>query len=831
MAHFQGEDILICHTFIIRKLFCVKNTRKERSKSTCDVPMTNKKVFECSRNCKSCTYENKQCDGFDEFSECISDVCPSGNYAIGNIDEAGGKHTTEGNWNPIGERCSLCAPKNCINCDKWKRRQAENKTAPKPETVKKPSSNAAMWGAIFDDVYDLNDSPKSTTIVKEVEKEPETVVEDIKEPIIEETVEEVVEEIVESISTEEIPEELDDSAVAIEEPDIPDEIELPENIDIPEDIDTLTDIEDKVTEEKAEIQPVEEVKEQVAEQKPAKQKSVFDDDDFDYFSFKNATMQKWPNKPAIVISETKVEDESEENEEVVETQPEEIVSEESAVDEVVETATEVEKPKEVVEAKHDEDITTETESVEETPITIEPETVETGTVEEGVDEQEPESTQKKLFDTSLFSKWFKRNRQTETPAKPVEEVKIEDNPTNSEKPLDYSEKSGIIKEEDVKEANVETVEVVKNVEPVTPLTEKTIAEPEEDAENETPAYALNPEKNEYIKASWLDEDESQDYDENGNLIQGIYRIDKNGNRTIVTAFDDDTNVRYIKTNKPKIAVPVTSGGVRVVDTITDAWQVSKPEEDEMVDGIVDKTNQVPTAEVVEITPPEENPILDTPKDVDNQETEVEPQETTEEDEEDIDFGEDLSSDEDGFEFDDGYSDAMFEQDEIPEPDEYKAEREEYEEAGIEAEDAVEVDEEYEDADFDMTDSAKFKASLLTPIGEEIAKLQLNNTGVYLSVLGDCKITIKGRNDTDGFSYRDARRFPKYIIDKVLNKSIYRDPNMEVIDNTYFNLTYYEIKNGEIIPIDDVRLDVVFDNPTPDSVKEVLYNEYKKFKNE
>ena len=90
--------------------------------------MTNKKVFECSRNCKNCTYENKQCGGYDEFSECISDKCPSGNYAIGNIDNVGGKHTNEGNWNPIGERCSLCAPKDCTNCDKWKRRQAENKT-------------------------------------------------------------------------------------------------------------------------------------------------------------------------------------------------------------------------------------------------------------------------------------------------------------------------------------------------------------------------------------------------------------------------------------------------------------------------------------------------------------------------------------------------------------------------------------------------------------------------------------------------------------------------------------------------------------------------------
>ena len=303
------------------------------------------------------------------------------------------------------------------------------------------------------------------------------------------------------------------------------------------------------------------------------------------------------------------------------------------------------------------------------------------------------------------------------------------------------------------------------------------------------------------------------------MIQGIYRIDRSGNRTIVTAFDDDTNVRYVKTNKPKVNAPLNTSGIRVVDTIADAWQVSATNNDSDIDneenvgGIVEKTNQFPTAEVVEVSTPEENPVLDEPK----QEVEETHDETTTEDVEDegddIDFGEDLSSDEDGLGFDDGYNDAMFEQDEIPEPEEYRAEREEYEEAGI-----------------DMTDSAKFKASLLTPIGEEIAKLQINNNGVYLSVLGDCKITIKGRNDSDGFSYRDARRFPKYIIDKVLNKSIYRDPNMEVIDNTYFNLTYYEIKNGEIIPIDDVRLDVVFENPTPDSVKEVLYNEYKKLKN-
>ena len=33
-----------------------------------------------------------------------------------------------------------------------------------------------------------------------------------------------------------------------------------------------------------------------------------------------------------------------------------------------------------------------------------------------------------------------------------------------------------------------------------------------------------------------------------------------------------------------------------------------------------------------------------------------------------------------------------------------------------------------------------------------------------------------------------------------------------------------------MPIEDVKLDIKFDNPTPDNVKQILYNEYKKFKN-
>ena len=778
--------------------------------------MTNKKVFECSRNCKNCTYEDKKCGGFDEFSECISDKCPFGNYAIGNIDSVGGKHTNEGNWNPIGERCSLCAPKDCTNCDKWKRRQAENKTAPKSETPKKPSSNAAMWGAIFDDVYDLNDSPNTKTIIKD-----ETITEE-KPKIVEEATENVVEEIITETAVEEVTivDETPAETIEVEEPVIDDvqenfgiEIEEPDFGDddgepeIPEDIDSI--------EETEEIKEVEQPKEEIKKEVTPKKKSIFDDDDdFDYSMFKNASITKWPNKPAIVIEESKPENEVEEETPDTDEHVHEIETE--TVAEIEEVPAVVDTTEEEVEA------TEETLETDETPAPIIEEVEVAEEEEKEVETPEPEA-QKKLFDTSLFSKWFKRSKPVE-PVETVAEIpqpKLEE--TNSEKTIEISENCDIIKEEAIPVSETKV--------------EETIQIQEEIHEEESkPVYVANPGKNEYIKDSWLDDEESQDYDEYGNLIQGIYRIDRSGNRTIVTAFDDDTNVRYVKTNKPKVNAPLNTSGIRVVDTIADAWQVSAANSDDNIDneenvgGIIEKTNQFPTAEVVEVSAPEENPILDEPK----QEVEEMSEETTTEDIEDegddIDFGEDLSSDEDGLGFDDGYNDAMFEQDEIPEPEEYRAEREEYEEAGIEADEAVEVDEEYEDADFDMTDSAKFKASLLTPIGEEIAKLQINNNGVYLSVLGDCKITIKGRNDSDGFSYRDARRFPKYIIDKVLNKSIYRDPNMEVIDNTYFNLTYYEIKNGEIIPIDDVRLDVVFENPTPDSVKEVLYNEYKKLKN-
>ena len=826
----------------------------------------NKKVFECSKNCKNCTYENKQCGGYDEFSECISDKCPLGNYAIGNIDSVGGKHTSEGNWNPVGERCSLCAPKDCTNCDKWKRRQSQNTTTPKAETPKKPSTSTAdMWGAIFDDVYDLNDAPNTKTIAKEEsatkvddsikniahDEEKVEIKEEIEEPIVEEPVEEV------SVQ-DEMPEDEEmpaPSFVEVEEPDIPDEPEIPEDIEEPELVNELELInepeqtepiqeESPIAEEVNEEFKIEEKKEEpVIEKAQPKKASIFDDDDdFDYSMFKNASLKKWPNKPAIVI-EPKVDehkiDDVPESQEIVEFVAEEKTEEKEievtpAIEEVVtmEPAVETENIEEVTETEAEMPLVVEEEvppEIDNIPITLEPED------EEEVEEKEPEAVQKKLFDTSLFSKWFKRSKPTKNApnAQPKEETEIKDE--IPEKPLENSENCDIIKEEKM-EPCVELQEVSQN-------NHEPINENDEDA-NDIPANMSDPSVNEYIKASWLDDDDTYDYDENGNIVQGIYRIDKSGNKTIVTAFDDDTNVKYIKTSRPEISTSFRGNGndSRVVEMSTNAWQISEVIEEPTEaaeEGIVEYTNQFPTSEVIDVEKPKTNHIFDTPteeepkpeREDDNTEETISADGAEDEsDGDDIDFGEDFTSEDDGYGFDDGYNDALFEQDEIPEPEEYRMEREEYEEAGIEADEAEEVDEEYEDADFDMTDSAKFKASLLTPIGEEIAKLQINNTGVYLSVLGDCKITIKGRNDSDGFSYRDARRFPKYIIDKVLNKSIYRDPNMEVIDNTYFNLTYYEIKNGEIIPIDDVKLDVVFENPTPDSVKEVLYSEYKKFIN-
>ena len=51
--------------------------------------------------------------------------------------------------------------------------------------------------------------------------------------------------------------------------------------------------------------------------------------------------------------------------------------------------------------------------------------------------------------------------------------------------------------------------------------------------------------------------------------------------------------------------------------------------------------------------------------------------------------------------------------------------------------------------------------------------------------------------------------------------------MEVNDETYFNVTFYKIKEGTPIPTDDKVIDVTFEDTSPDAIKKVLYDEYKK----
>ena len=70
--------------------------------------MDQKNIYECSRQCKECTYENKYNTGNNEFAECTSDICPFDHSKIGYVDSVGGKHTDEGNWNPLSEFCKIC---------------------------------------------------------------------------------------------------------------------------------------------------------------------------------------------------------------------------------------------------------------------------------------------------------------------------------------------------------------------------------------------------------------------------------------------------------------------------------------------------------------------------------------------------------------------------------------------------------------------------------------------------------------------------------------------------------------------------------------------------
>ena len=693
--------------------------------------MINKNIYQCNNFCKSCTYVKKNPDGFDGFSECETDNCPSNHYKIGYTDSVGGKHTEEGNWNPKGEYCFKCNESDCGNCQKWIKK-SQNIISPPP--LRNKSNTESQLGILLDDIIEFDTCPSTKPRTSVVESE--------------------------NIETQPI-------------------LDTP-NEEIP--ISSISNKSNSINE------PIRNSKTSFS--------SLFDEDfNFDFFNNKSTNNTSSIEEeikgkdPEIQISFDPIP--SSIKEDLSETLSEDIKDNESSNNPCnIDNTDNINNP----------DISISENSIKEVPQIEIKETASKDKVksETKIDVKNeissPQNIQEKISTKtkpaiSFLNKLFKKNNKKNS--------EILDTPTPILKP-DVSLQSS------------------NNEISSPPVLEK------ESHLNETipPATITIKEKikNPYIKDNWLDKDPEPDYDTDGNLIQGIYKIDPNGNRKIVTVFDDDTNVRYIKTGKMSILTPIKEIDLssRIADTQTDAWQHSDVQ-NEQIEGIVSYDNETePHSEIIEIQKYDE------------------PDDTTdfnEEEYEEIDFGDSFNDTDSFSDLIDEYNDVLFENDdEIPEPDEYKSEREEYENLGISIEEAEEIDEEYDDAEFEMNDSQNFKASILAPIGEEIARLQLKNDGVFLSVLGNCKITIKGRDDSEGFSYRDSKRFPKYIINRILDKSIYRDPNLEVVDNTFFNITYFTIKNGEIIPVDDIKLDISFDNPTPDIIKQILYDEYKKFIN-
>lgn len=808
--------------------------------------MVNKNIYQCNKDCRNCTYENKNPDGFSSLSECKTDKCPSNHYRLGYIDSIGGKHTEEGNWNPENQFCSSCNEKSCEKCPQWLEKQEKTKDTTNNIPVSTPApkqghSTPPDWDAMFDNViYFKNDTSPTNTIKaedqllkKEFDSQPQKEIVKTETPVLtKENLEkrsdekEINQEITKNnteikIESEfktdasEVTNETERKEIITEKPQQAETIketkeEIQEEVKMQEDTDKHETI-CKSSPEKKENSHYEQ-KEIKVEPKPESRQaslpvkdnkttpsSLFDDDDFefDYFKKKKENTQlpiqtKITDTPVLssdnskavqetlTISENKTTDvsilSSNDNKTVQEalTTPENKTTKKNNVNLNKETKTEVLTKKE-----NDKSFTPVKESKSKEK-----------------EDTSKQQSHKPNFTTALLDKWFKKNKKTsESNAKQQKPEKPPSSPVNT-----FSTTTPQ-KETNVSATSQKPVQQVENV----PVKNNSIKN--KDADDTNP----------YVRSTWLSNDSDVDYDADGNVVQGIYHIDKNGNKKIVTVFDDDTNVRYVKTSKVSLLAPINqNNNARIADTASDAWQqLPENDKEKYPEGIISRTNQTPVSETVEISPPDDEEITfsEMPDDSSN--------------EEEISFGEDYGNyDESGF--DDGYDDSMFEEDEIPEPEEYRVEREEYENAGIQAEEAEELEEDYEDAEFEMSDSMKFKASLLSPIGEEIARLQIGNAGVILSVLGNCKITVKGTTDEEGFSYKDAKKFPKYIIKTVLNKSIYRDPNMEVVDNTYFNVTYFEIRSGEIIPVEDAKLDIQFDNPTSENVKRVLYDEYKKF---
>lgn len=194
----------------------------------------------------------------------------------------------------------------------------------------------------------------------------------------------------------------------------------------------------------------------------------------------------------------------------------------------------------------------------------------------------------------------------------------------------------------------------------------------------------------------------------------------------------------------------------------------------------------------------------------------------EDDEENVDFGLEMSETED----EDDYGQDQFDnddEDDIPKPIGY----EDYADADDDDDDDFEED---DDAEFKMFVPTKFlKSPMLSPKGQQIAKYQVREYGILLVVCGDANVTVKGRNDSDGFSYRDSAKFPRYIKEKIMDESIYTDPNIKVTNNMYFNFVHFKEIDGDLVESGDKRCDIDISNASETKVHKIMKEVFDSFK--
>lgn len=145
------------------------------------------------------------------------------------------------------------------------------------------------------------------------------------------------------------------------------------------------------------------------------------------------------------------------------------------------------------------------------------------------------------------------------------------------------------------------------------------------------------------------------------------------------------------------------------------------------------------------------------------------------------------------------------------------------------------DEDYEDYDEDdeaefslFEQTKKLKASILFAPDTKIAQYNVRNNGVYLTVEGNSKVTVKGRNDSDGFSYCDPNRFPRYVREGIISGELYRNENIQITDNSKFIFVYYHKIDDDYIKKDTMECKADLTDASEEKLRKLLKLAMDKF---